>query len=933
MAKSLQRAVLTYGSFLLLSLAAPGCRDDGSGGTDAGVDIPDSGVETDGGVGEPDAGSPPPTADLAKHVDPFIGTDDSNSPFPVPGGAGGSTFPGATVPFGMLQLSPDTPTASPSGYRYSDSLIEHFSLTHFNGAGCPNNEDLPFLPHVGELTTSPAADWKLFRTGYDKTTEVASPGYYQVTLDGDIKVELTTTTRTGMVRLHYPASKAAQLLLHTGRNATNANTRSGNVQIVGKDKIRGSATAGGFCGSSKTYQIYFAAQFDRPFTASGTWLGNSLSQVRTSVSGTKSGAFATFDTTQDPVVQMKIGVSFVSMANAEANLAAENAGWDFDAVHTAARDRWNQVLNRIEITGGGDADLEQFYTALYHVFQNPNVASDVNGQYMGFDGAVHTAEGWTVYQNYSGWDIIRSWTHLISAIAPEAPDIIRSMVDDGEKGGLLPFWSHQNVEVNVMVGDPGSVNVANAYAMGVRGFDTDSALQLMLKSASNPDDTQRWNLSDWLTYHYAGGNAAMSLEYAMADFAISRYAGELGNTAVRDEYLTRSHYWTESWNPASKLIEPRAGELQPGAAAARIYEVQIHGTAAPATNLALNRPATASASCGDEENPSKAVNGTTNGGYSDKWCDNTSSDKWWRVDLGSVQSIDKIIISHAGAGGESSDWNTQDFTLSVSTDGVTFETVATVTGNTANVTTHGFTAREARYVKLSIQTAIKADPLGAWACQPLDPSKDCGFIEGNAFQYVWMVPHDLEGLFTRMGGHAEADNRLDELFTELNAGTRRPYFYIGNEPEHGTPWIYNFAQKPWKTQAIVRRIINETFYGGPGGLPGNDDLGSTSAWLVWSYLGMFPAIPGTDVLVINGPWFPSAKVHLANGHVVTIEGEGASQTSKYIQSLAIDGKASTKTFVRFADIAPGATLKYVMGDTANESWGSGEGDRPPSFAP
>ncbi|MFY0575037.1 glycoside hydrolase domain-containing protein [Cystobacter fuscus] len=276
------------------------------------------------------------------------------------------------------------------------------------------------------------------------------------------------------------------------------------------------------------------------------------------MNGTGSGAFATFDTTSNPVVQMKIGVSFVSIANAEANLAAENAGWDFDAVRTAARDQWNQVLKRVEITGGNDADLEQFYTALYHVFQNPNVASDVNGQYMGFDRAVHTAEGWTVYQNYSGWDIIRSWTHLVAAIAPETPDIIRSMVDDGEKGGLLPFWSHQNVETRVMVGDPGTVNVANAYAMGVRGFDTDAALQLMLKSASNPDDTQRWSLSDWLTYHYAGGDAAMSLEYAMADFSISQFAGALGKTAVRDEYLTRSHYWTESWNPADKMIEPRA---------------------------------------------------------------------------------------------------------------------------------------------------------------------------------------------------------------------------------------------------------------------------------------------------------------------------------------------------------------------------------------
>src|SRR6218665_166325 len=762
-------------------------------------------------------------------------------------------------------------------------------------------------------------------------TEEALPGYYGVTLDGDIDVELTTTTRTGMVRLHYPASTAAQLLLHTGRSATGV--RAGTVQLIGNDRIRGSATAGGFCGSSETFTIYFAAQFDRPFSASGTWLGNTLSPGSTTARGTGSGAYATFDTTSNPVVQMKIGVSFVSMDNAEANLAAENSGWDFDAVHSAARKRWNEVLNRIEITGGSDADLELFYTPLYHVFQNPNVSSDVNGQYMGFDRSVHTANGWTVYQNYSGWDIIRSWTHLIGAIAPGASDINHSMVEGGGQGGLLPFWSHQNVETRVMVGAPGTVNVANAYAMGVRGFDTSEALRLMLESATNPSNTQRWNLSDWLTYKYAGGNAAMSLEYAMADFAISRFAGELGNTSVRDEYLARSHYWTESWNPADKLLEPRVGAPQPGATASRIYEVEVFGAASSSTNLALNHDATASASCNASENPSKAVNGSINGGSGDKWCDNTSSDKWWQVDLGSAQSIDKIIVSHAGAGGESAQWNTQDFTLSVSTDNVTFETVATVTGNTANITTHTFPERTARYVKLRIQTAIQVGKTGAWDCQPLDVSSQCGYIEGNAAQYVWMVPHDVEGLYTLMGGHTEAVTRLDELFKELNAGTQRPHFYIGNEPQHGTPWLYNFAQVPWKTQAIVRRIIDVEFNGNPGGLPGNDDLGATSAWLVWSDLGMYPVIPGTDLLVINGPRFPSAKVHLANGHVLTIEGQGAGPAASYIQSLDIDGTATTKTFVRFADIAKGSTLKYVMGGNANESWGSGTSDRPPSFAP
>jgi len=918
--------------FLFTILFQMGCGDDDNPGTpptpDAGV--PDAGP--DAGSSEPDAGVPPAVTPVER-VDPFVGTDDSSSPNPVPGGAGGSTYPGAVVPFGMVQLSPDTPTASPSGYRYSDAKIEQFSLTHFDGAGCANNEDLPFLPVVGAVTTSPATSWDSYQTAYAKASEKASPGYYRVTLDSQIEVELTATTRTGFVRMSYPASTAAQLLLHTGRSATG--DRSGSVEIVGTDRIRGSATAGGFCGSDQTYQIYFALQLDAPFTAHGVWNDDALSSA-TTTSGVRTGAFVTFDTTTRRTVQMKIGLSFVSVANAEANLAAENPGWDFDAVRSNAAKRWNEVLSRIEATGGSDEDLKKFYTALYHVFQSPNVASDVDGEYMGFDRTVHVADGWTVYQNYSGWDIIRSWTHLISAIAPEAPDIIRSMVEDGVQGGLLPFWTQQSVETNVMVGDPGTVNVANAYAMGVRGFDTAAALGLMTKSATNPDDTQRFALEDWTALGYTR-NASISLEYAMADFAIAQFAKALGDTATHDTYLARSDYWTRSWNPADGFIEPRvAPTLMVGGDAARIYEVEVFGPDAPTTNLALAGTATASAVCNDRETADKAINGSVGGGNSDKWCDNTSADKWWQLDLGTAKDLSSVVIHHAGDGHEDPGWNTQDFSLSVSTDGTTWTTVATVSRNTANITTHAIGPVTARYLRLDIVHAIKLPiDVGDWTCQaPFLEESDCGFTEGNAAQYVWMVPHNLEGLFTLMGGHATAITRLDNLFTELNAGTARPYFYIGNEPEHGTPWTYNFAGAPWKTQSTVRRIIDEGFENNAGGLPGNDDLGATSAWLVWAYLGMYPMIQGTDILVVHGPQFRSIAVHLASGKTLTIRGDGAGVAgAHFVQSLSVDGAATTQSWLRFGDLVGGATLSFTMGTAANESWGSAPADVPPSFSP
>src|SRR5262249_8026132 len=160
-----------------------------------------------------------------------------------------------------------------------------------------------------------------------------------------------------------------------------------------------------------------------------------------------------------------------------------------------------------------------------------------------------------------------------------------------------------------------------------------------------------------------------------------------------------------------------------------------------------------------------------------------------------------------------------------------------------------------------------------------------------------------------------------DLFTELNAGTMQAHFYIGNEPEHGTPWTYNFAQAPWKTQAIVSRILDEEFTVDPGGLPGNDDLGATSAWVGWAYLGMYPVIPGTDVLAVHGPRFPSVRVHLATGNVLTIEGDGAAQGAPYVQSLTTNGTATTHSWLHYADVANGGTMHFQMGAAPNNAWG------------
>jgi len=719
------------------------------------------------------------TLNLTQFINPFIGTDDSNSPNPVPGGAGGSTYPGPVMPFGMVQLGPDTPTGSPSGYRNRDTTIEDFSLTHFDGAGCPNNEDLNILPITGALGASPGTSWTSYASAYTKANESASAGFYRTVLDRyATTVELTATLRTGVFRISYPATASAQILINTSRMATGS--RSGSVTVSGST-VTGQLTAGGFCGSSKTFPIFFAISFDRAPTAHGTWSGGTISNGSNSTSGTNTGAFVTFDTRSNPVVQAAVALSYVSIANASQNLAAENPSFDFAARRSAADTAWNTMLNRVQVTGGSTADLQKFYTALYHVFTSPNVASDVNGQYRGFDNVVHTASGMTVYQNYSGWDIYRSWAALMAFIAPDVmTDIVKSMVLDGQQGGLLPKWSHESSENFVMTGDPGPIIVSSAFAFGVRSFDTAAALALMDRS-SNGGTAQgspiRGRQAGYMSRRFIVEDPSDSLEYSASDFAVAQLAAGLGNTTMASTYMTRAQFWRNVWNPESAYISRH----------------------------------------------------------------NSDGSFLW----------------------------------------------------------------------------------------PTVPASSDGYTEGNAAQYTWMVTYDFAALIDLMGGPATASQRLDHHFTQVNGGLTTPFFYIGNEPEHGVPWAYNFARNPAGTARAVHKVMTEGFNTTAGGLPGNDDLGATSAWYVWAALGMYPATPGADTLALHGPSFPSILIQRAAGNV-TITATGVSATNAFVQGVTVKGAATTHNFVRYPDLAAGGSLVYTMAASPG-TWGTAAGDVPPSF--
>ena len=716
------------------------------------------------------------TLNLTQYVDPFIGTDDGNSPNPVGGGAGGSTVPGAIVPFGGIQISPDTNTASPSGYRHADSIVQDLSVTHFNGAGCSNNEAINTQPVVGGLTNSPGNSWDTYNL--TKSAETANPGYYKATLmrnSNSVVTELTATARTGMAKFTYPSTNDATILISASRSATG--DRSGSLTINGSE-ITGQATVGGFCGSSNVYTIYYDIKFDQTPRAFGTFLGSTLSNSSTSVSGTQSGAWVTFNTQSNAVVQMKVAVSYVSIANAQANMNSENSAWSFSTIQTNASNAWNTVLNRIQVTGGTTDNLKQFYTALYRVYSNPNVSSDVNGQYMGFDNAVHTAAtGRTIYQNYSGWDIYRSWAALAALTAPEANDIAESMVLDGQQGGALPRWSDQHKEDFIMPGDPGPIIIASLYAFGARNFNATSALSIAYNGATN-GNAVRGGQSQLNSTHYLD-SASESLEMNASDFAIAQLAKALDDTAKYNTMMTHSQWWINVFN-----------------------------------------------------------------------------------------------------------------------------------------TTHNYVS--------------KHNYDGTWVT-PLDPASDTNFVEGNAAQYTWMVTHNYSNLFNLMGGKQTAIQRLDHLFTEVNAGLSRPYFYIGNEPEHNQPWAYNFAGAPWGAQSAVRRVMQGAFNSTSGGLPGNDDLGASSAWFVWAALGLYPVTPGADTLALHGPLFTSATITKPNGSIIQINGTGAGDNAPYVQSLTVNGVSTTRTYLVYNDVANGATLNFSMGTSPNKNWGISASDAPPSF--
>lgn len=517
--------------------------------------------------------SPASELSLAQYVNPFIGTEPN--PYTQFGFAWdtGNVFPGAVCPRGMLAWSPDTTHADriAGGYWYPDQAIEGFSLTHFSGRGVPCLKDIPFMPTLKPVTGSPGSDWAQFAAPFSHTNERASAGYYRVRLDDGIETELTATPRTGLARFSFPPDSAATLLLRTdGSVAINGNEVSGFHSNVISGKMR-------------SFKLYFAAVFDRPFQKVSTWQGKTLGS-ETTASGTSCGAVLQFDASTNPVVQVRVGISYVSVENARANLAAENPNWDFAGVKQKAAAAWNTRLNRVQVEGGTVVAKQVFYTALYHCFIHPNLLDDVNGQYPGMDEKIHSvAAGHHQYQNIPAWDQYRSLAPLTAILTPrESSDVMQSLVNYAQQdasvrtnGGGLPRWQQVNHNSGGMVGDGAPIIIASSHAFGADKFDTKGALVAMDKGASQPGTTSdgfevRQGLQDYLTLGYVPNAPSVTLEYCNSDFAIAQFALALGDHTKHFRYQNSAQNWKNLYHEATGLIQPRnvdgswAHEFQPG---------------------------------------------------------------------------------------------------------------------------------------------------------------------------------------------------------------------------------------------------------------------------------------------------------------------------------------------------------------------------------
>jgi predicted alpha-1,2-mannosidase len=473
--------------------------------------------------------------DLSSLVNPFIGT-----------GGHGHTYPGASMPFGMMQLSPDTRMADwdgSSGYHYSDSVIYGFSHTHLSGTGIPDYCDILLMPFTGQINWNQ----QQYRSGFSHANEKASPGYYEVLLNkGNIKVQLTTSYRSGMHQYRFPSSQKTGKLLIDLRHRDQVLDAS--LEKLNAYEVRGYRRSRSW---AQDQTVYFHIKFDKPIAASVIALDDKPATGSKQQGKNLKAAF-TFALDASHLLHCKIGISGVSMDGARQNLESEIKDWDFNKVKNLAKAAWNKELDKIEIRGGTLDQQTVFYTALYHTFLVPNIFQDVDGQYRGTDLKVHQAgKDFTNYTVFSLWDTYRAYHPLMSIInTKRTGEWIKTFLAQYKNGGMLPVWELAGNETFCMIGYHSVPVIVDAWQKGIRNFDPDLALEAMQSYA----ESKRFGLPDYREKGYLSNDrehesVSKTLEYAYDDWCIAQFARMNSNLSVYKTYIQRAQYYKNLFDP------------------------------------------------------------------------------------------------------------------------------------------------------------------------------------------------------------------------------------------------------------------------------------------------------------------------------------------------------------------------------------------------
>lgn len=882
-------------------------------------------------------GTPALVTDPASLVDPMIGT-----------GSGGATvgqvdtYPGATAPFGMMSFSPDTPSRPDGGgYDFEDSSTLGFSLTHLSGPGCDAYGDFPILPTVGDVGDAPLTS----TAAIDHAAEHATPGSYSVRLNPStpdaVRADLAATTRTGIAAFTYPAAADANVLFKMGDSQSG--NKTADVRVVGDRTVVGAETAGQFCGSGGTYPVHFVATFDRPFASHGTW--------RTAPSG--DNVF--------PAPAGQLGWSYHEVASGGTPAAVTPDGdgtvrWQQD---DALPNSWIQATPpaltpgtayqaSVTLQGSGQVYLN-FYNGRQDVGGDPvtltskpvTVTVDTTIP-LGSIGApqfqVRTPGAGPV-------DVV------VSDVSIRAEQVVKTT--DAEASGLgsgawVSFDTRKHATVRMKVGlsyvsaDEARANLARenrgwsvsrvagatraewnrllgririgggTHAQQVQFYT--ALYHAMLEPSTFSDADGRYLGFDGAVHRTSHGQVQYAnfsgwdvyrSEIPLLAMLVPEQTSQMMTSLLNDQ---AQGGWLPKWGFANQYTDVMNGDAA-DPMLAEAYAFGARDFDARAALAAMVKGATV------EPTPAQLGQGF----YAER------PQMAQYNSLGYVPNTQQSSLSPVPNGAsETLEYATADFsiaqlaaTLGRRTTAATFLKRSQNWTNVFNTVTGYIQPRD----------GDGQFPEGDPASSGIGSFGQTGFQEGNAAQYTWMIPQNIGGLITALGGKAATVARLDTFFQQLQAGPDLPYEWAGNEPVFGAPYIYDYAGAPAKTQEIVHRLLDTVYSNSPGGEPGNDDLGAMSSWYVWSALGMYPETPGTAVLALSAPIFPRAVIGVPGRRPVTLSAPGAS-TATYIRSLTVDGKRWPKDWLpadRLGD------LRFTLGATADPKWGTAASDEPPSY--